>query len=179
MKVFAISGKAQHGKDTFGKMLCEKLREKGASVLVVHYGDYLKLVAKEYFEWSGNKDEEGRTLLQIVGTDIIRNTDENFWVNIVEELLTVLEGQFSFAIIPDTRYPNEIEFLKMFKHDVTSIRINRTNYISPLTEEQQNHISETALDNFEFDWVFNCESGVENIQKVVDSFFEDFDGQDY
>ena len=45
---------------------------------------------------------------------------------------------------------NEIEFSDKWK--VTTIRVNRLNFESPLTEEQQNHCSETELDDFDFDY---------------------------
>ena len=60
MKILAISGKAQHGKDTFAKLLADNLKEKGNNVLVTHYADLLKYICENFFEWNGEKDEAGR-----------------------------------------------------------------------------------------------------------------------
>ena len=92
-QIVCISGKAQHGKDTTASILREELIQRGYKVLVIHHADLLKFMARSMFEWDGQKDENGRHLLQYIGTDIV---------------LT-----------------------------------------SPLTKEQQEHISETALDDTE------------------------------
>ena len=72
LKIYAISGKAQHGKDTFAELLYQELTDKGYKVLVTHYGDLVKYICKTIFNWDGQKDEKGRHLLQYVGTDIFR-----------------------------------------------------------------------------------------------------------
>ena len=46
LKIYAISGKAQHGKDTFAEFLYQELTEKGYKVLVTHYGDLVKYICK-------------------------------------------------------------------------------------------------------------------------------------
>ena len=63
-RVITISGKARSGKDTTALLLKEALEKKGYRVLITHYADLLKFVCKEYFGWNGEKDEEGRTLIQ-------------------------------------------------------------------------------------------------------------------
>ena len=72
MKIITISGKAQHGKDTTAEMLKKKLEELQYKVLIIHYADYVKYVCRQYFNWDGNKDEKGRTILQQVGTNLAR-----------------------------------------------------------------------------------------------------------
>ena len=64
VKVITISGYAQAGKDLSAQLIKEKMALRGKKVLILHYGDYLKFIAKEYFGWDGKKDEKGRTLLQ-------------------------------------------------------------------------------------------------------------------
>ncbi len=41
----------------------------GYKVLIAHYADLVKYVAKTFFEWNGEKDEYGRSLLQHIGTE--------------------------------------------------------------------------------------------------------------
>ena len=52
VKIFAVSGKAQHGKDTFANVLYEELANKGHRVLLTHYADLLKYICKTFFNWS-------------------------------------------------------------------------------------------------------------------------------
>ena len=147
MKVVCVSGKAQHGKDTTAGYLKEFLEAHGKKVLIAHYGDLVKYICKTFFDWDGQKDEKGRTLLQYVGTDKIRAKKPDYWVGFVESILWLFNGEWDYVLIPDCRFPNEIEYMQR-NFDVTHIRVVRENFESPLNEEQQNHISETALDNY-------------------------------
>lgn len=65
MKIICISGHAQHGKDTFAKMLEEELELRNQKVLVTHYADLVKYICKQFFGWDGQKDEAGRHLLPV------------------------------------------------------------------------------------------------------------------
>ena len=71
MKVICISGKAQHGKDTSALMVKEMLEDDGYKVLIAHYGDLVKYICRTFFQWNGEKDEAGRSLLQRIGTDAV------------------------------------------------------------------------------------------------------------
>ena len=169
MKVICISGKARHGKDTVSIYLKEALEEKGNKVLICHYGDLVKYVCRTFFDWDGQKDEKGRTLLQLVGTDRIRNRRPDYWVEFIEEMLMFFYGQWDYVLIPDCRFPNEIQYLKDKGHDVLHIRVERNdpNWTSPLTEEQQKHPSETALDNYKYDRLIYNNWDLETLRKHV------------
>ena len=153
MKVICISGKARHGKDTAAARIEDELRYKGYKVLVAHYADLLKYICRTFFGWNGKKDEEGRRILQYVGTDVIRKQIPNYWVDFIISILTLFKNEWDYVLIPDCRFPNEIERLKQSGIETYTLRIERENFKSDLTEEQLNHISETALDNFKFDCV--------------------------
>jgi hypothetical protein len=157
MKIILISGKAQNGKDTTAKMLKDKLEQQDKRVLVAHYGDLVKYVCKTFFDWNGEKDNAGRTLLQYVGTDIIRKKYPHFWVDFIKSILIVFDGYWDYVLIPDTRFPNEINGIKAeFGTNAISLRISRNNFESPLTEAQQQHISETALDDYKFNYYLSA-----------------------
>lgn len=147
MKVICISGKAQHGKDTTAGFMKEFLEAKGKKVLIAHYGDLVKYVCKTFFDWDGQKDEKGRTLLQYVGTDKIRERRPDYWVKFIYDMLKFFDGEWDYVLIPDCRFPNEVEDMQRC-FDVTHVRVVREDFESPLTEEQQSHPSETALDDY-------------------------------
>lgn len=151
MNVITISGKAESGKDTTARILKEQLEDMGYSVLITHYADLLKYICKQFFDWDGKKNEEGRTLLQKVGTETIRTKEPDYWVNFIKSILHLFKDEWDFVLIPDTRFPNEIDSMKK-EFDVISLYINRPNYENHLTDEQRKHISETALDEYEFDF---------------------------
>lgn len=149
MKVIVISGKAQHGKDTTAGYMKEFLEARGKKVLIAHYGDLVKYVCKTFFNWDGQKDEKGRTLLQQVGTERIRNKGyADYWVSFIGDILSFFPYEWDYVLIPDCRFPNEIEYLQKRGFDVIHVRVVREDFESPLTEEQQKHPSETALDDY-------------------------------
>ena len=176
MMVLCISGKAQHGKDTSANMLREMLEEDGFRVLVVHYADLLKYVCRSFFGWNGQKDEEGRSLLQYVGTDVIRKQDESFWVRFVGQILSFFPDRWDFVLIPDCRFPNEIRLLEQFGFDVLHIRVVRQNFESPLTEEQQRHPSETALDHIEPDILVENKGTLNDLRRFLSDLVVDLTG---
>lgn len=176
MNVITISGKAECGKDTTAKELKTQLENMGYSVLICHYADLLKYICKTFFDWDGNKDEEGRTLLQMVGTETIRTKEPNYWVDFIKQILRFFKDEWDFVLIPDTRFPNEINLMKEEFHTV-SIKVVRPNYENHLTEEQRQHASEVALDDFSFDYVItnpgNREGLCEEVRHCVDVMFTD------
>lgn len=151
-KVIAISGHAGHGKDTVATMIQERLQMDGHKVVITHYADLLKYICTNFFGWNGKKDEKGRSMLQYVGTDIVRSKEPNFWVDFVVDILTYFDGVWEYAIIPDTRFPNEFNRLKERGLDAVHLMVVRPDFISMLTPEQQAHPSETALDNTKPDY---------------------------
>lgn len=172
MKIINISGKAQHGKDTTALILKEKLESKNKKVIITHYADLLKYEAKQFFNWDGNKDEKGRQILQYMGTNVIRKINPNYWVNFIKEFMSMFENEWDYVIIPDCRFPNEIEAWGIDNWFNIAVRIIRDNFISNLTPEQLNHPSETALDDYEFDYyIFNSDD-INYLNKEVDYLVE-------
>ena len=161
-KVFLISGKAGHGKDTFARVLSEEIKKREKTFLILHFADLVKYYARQYLEWDGEKNEYGRALLQCIGNDTFRDYDSNYWARITAECAAVFGKYFNYdyILIPDTRYPNEIEEVKKYNSNSCVIKVVRRDeygniYNNPnLTEEQKNNPSETSLDNYsEFDYI--------------------------
>ena len=175
MKIILISGKAQHGKDTFAKMLKEQFEQKNNQVKIIHFGDVLKFICEKYYNWNGKKDVVGRTLLQYVGTEIVREKDEHFWTDFVGRLARTFECDY--VIIPDWRFIEEhTQMLEYFDDkDIITLRIERyenfsegIKYINPImTEEQLLHRSEIELDNYYVDYIIVNET-LENLTETAD-----------
>lgn len=161
VKVIAVSGHAQNGKDTAAKMIKLKLQSDGYKVLIIHYADLLKYICKSFFDWDGSKDEYGRTLLQRVGTDIVRKQNPDYWVDFVADMLNFFDGEWDYVIIPDTRFSNEIQHLRERNIYTIHLRITRPEFASPLTAEQQLHPSETSLDDISPDYLIENDSGLD------------------
>ena len=162
MKVIAISGKAESGKDTIAKWLKQQLEEQNYKVMIIHFADVLKFVCRQYFDWNGEKDEYGRTLLQQVGTEMREKNNPNMWVDITRELIKGIGKEFDYVLVPDTRFRAEMDMLKN-EFNAFALRVVRYDFdvnqnilmphVNKLTSEQKNHKSECELDTYRFDYL--------------------------
>ena len=167
-KIITISGSAQHGKDTCATYMREYLMSKNKNVMIIHFADVLKFVAKQWYGWDGVKDEHGRTILQYLGTDVFRKNRPDCWATIVKELILGMGDTVDFVIEPDCRFPNEIIAMREIDPTkVCSIKVVRPNFDNGLTEEQKGHISETALNNWKFDYIIDNSGDVESLRNKV------------
>lgn len=153
--VIPIAGEARHGKDTLASFLKAELEERGKRVFILRYADYLKFIAKEYFGWNGNKDEAGRSLLQTLGTDVIRSRNEFFWIDAVLNVIGIFHIDYDYFLIPDARFPNEITELHDISWETISVKVVREHFENDLNQIQRQHSSETSLEDFEFDFVIS------------------------
>lgn len=175
MRILTLSAHAQNGKDTIAEILKRKLELKNNKVLIFHYASYLKYLCREYFSWDGNKDEKGRTILQYVGTEIVRTRQPDFWVETAIRFFDLFGEDYDYIIIGDCRFLNEIEYLKNKYSWVRCLHIERKNFENTLTEEQRNHPSETSLDNYNFDYYLYPEEGIEELNNLIDDFIVEAD----
>lgn len=171
MKIITISAKARHGKDFCANIIKEQLEKEGHKVLIVHYADLLKYIMKTFFNWDGKKDDYGRTLLQHVGTEVIRRQNPNYWVDFIIGILKMFPEEWNYVIIPDTRFPNENDELKNHGFNVVALRVVRPHFDNGLTESQKQHESEIALDNYNFDYKI-INNGDEAIFQEIVKFVE-------
>ena len=176
-----ISGKSGSGKDQLAQFMKEELAKHKQKTLIIHYADAVKWVCRDYLCWDGKKDEIGRSLLQMVGTDIVRACHPNFWTAIVVGLIQAFESrnEFDVAIIPDARFPNEVDISLEELKNCVSVRIERKNedgtpWINPsLTENQRNHPSETSLDVYAFDYIVHNDEGLDLLRESAHTLLKD------
>ena len=173
IKIIVVSGKAQHGKDTTANLLYEELTNRGKRVLITHYGDLVKYICRSFFGWDGEKDITGRTLLQYVGTDVVRKERPDYWVEFILDIINLFGDNWDYVIIPDTRFPNEINVLKSQYDNVTHIRVHRPGFDSGLTEEQLNHPSEIALDNTTPDIDIYNLGTIDGLREIVNFYIQE------
>ena len=171
MRVILISGSARFGKDSTAFMMKELLEKQKKKVLIIHYADNLKLFAKNYFGWSGQKDQKGRELLQWLGTDVVRKNYEDTWVDMIVALLKGIKTLYDYVIIPDVRFPNEI-YKMCDNFNCITVRVIRPNFDNGLTEEQRKHPSETALDNYPMEYELINDGDLEKLLDTTRTFIK-------
>ncbi len=176
MRVITISGKAQHGKDTTAMFLKQALETDGYKVLIAHYADLLKYMCRQFFGLDGQKDNKGRHILQYVGTDVIRKKRPDFWVDFLISVMDLFPDEWDYVLIPDCRFPNEIQCLKAAGLDTTHLCVRRKNFVSPLSAEQQAHPSEVALDDVAPDYYIDNSGSLKGLQEKILQWLVGFNG---
>ncbi len=169
MKIYIIAGKAKCGKSTFGTYLREELKEFGYKPCVMQITDPLYNYASKYFDWDPNSDEKPREFLQKMGTDIIKEklNKKTFLLDRLAEDIDILKEFFDVFIITDARFPEEIEYFKKKFNVVKTIKLIRNNYDDMLNDEERNHITEKAIDDFEdFDYILENE-GLDSLKNTA------------
>lgn len=155
--ILMLSGHAGCGKDTAYKLIGKNF----AWTRRFSFADRLKKIARA-LTWDGNKDTKGRKFLQDLG-QVARAYNKNVWADIVANDIDACGH--SIVVITDFRFPNEAEVIKKHSSDVYTIRITGRNKD---LGENENDISEHALDDYKFDYyIDNSGTMVEFENKLV------------
>lgn len=158
-----LSGKAESGKDTFLQITSQRFYD--LAVDRIAFADKLKEFAA-MMGWDGKKDERGGEFLQQLGS-AVRQYNEDFWVLATIPKLQAYSQVCDIICFTDCRYPNEIERIKSLDWivgKVVTVRVDRPGHIS----NRPDHISETALDDYDFDYRIVNDGTLEDYrQKVV------------
>lgn len=178
-KIFLISGKAGSGKGAVGEVLERELMKDGYPVLTISFGDAVKDALARYYDWDGIKDKHGREMLQKLGTEQMRAMFPDFWAEHVAKFIAATHKDWAYVIIPDWRFVNEFDVINDYNSDVTTIRVERYDengnvYVNPeMTDEQREHVSETELDKFPFDYIIENRGNLEELEDNVLAVLED------
>lgn len=155
-KIYLFCGKARHGKDTSAGYLKEIYEKNNKRVIYSRAGKYIKYYAMEMSSWDGSEDSKPRELLQKLGTDIIRNKLAKSEMLIQRQLddIEIYSYFYDVIIVPDIRLPREVESIKEKFNNVVVIKIERINFDSELSIDEQKHSTETAMDNYnDYDYI--------------------------
>lgn len=134
----AFAGRARSGKSTAGDLY----RSHGA--LEIRFSDELYRIHDMVIAEMRLQPGKYRGLLQYLGTDLGRNIDPDIWVHKFESKLRSLSPHLDL-VCTDLRFPNEAECLKANGFKI--IKIVRDS--RPEMGGNENHISETALDDYD------------------------------
>ena len=168
-KIFIVSGKANAGKDTTCDLINNYIKLKGLKSVNLQFSSYIKMYAKTISGWNGDEDTKPRTLLQELGTDIIRkNIDNLFFIKRIIGDIKVYSYYCDVITISATRMPEEIESIYNNFKNVIRINIKRPNFESKLNSKEKMHITETALDGYgSYDYILENDGTIEDLNKKV------------
>lgn len=173
-QIYIISGKARSGKDAVAKVIKTVCEENNLKYINLQYSSYIKEYAKRISDWDGSDETKPRTLLQQLGTEVIRQQiDEMFFVKRIISDIKVYSNFFDVITISDARYKEEIELPKEEFESVISISVIRPSGESSLTDEQQQHLSEKALDGYDkHDYVISNDKELSDLENKTREILE-------
>lgn len=192
-KIIGFSGKIGSGKNFLAeKVVFDKLHSMGKNVVVMAFGDYLKMMCYikdniSYEKLFHNKDTTTRKILQNRGITE-RDIDNNIFIKMIEcQIRLSFDRNIDVIIVSDMRFRIEFEFLR--EKGATLIRVNSPRRTRDKIqkecvgnekeiEEISNHSSEVDLDNYkDFDYYLNNDYDhekiiVDEITQIVDEIMK-------
>ena len=173
--IFIVSGKANSGKDTTCDLINNYIKIKNMKPINLQFSSYIKMYAKKISNWDGSEDTKPRTLLQTLGTDIIRDKiDNNFLIDRIIGDIKVYSYYFDVITISDARLPEEIDSVYNAFKNVYRIRLERPGFINNLDKKENNHRTEIALDNYSnYDYVVVNDSTIEELNIKIKNIIDE------
>lgn len=167
--IYVVYGKARSGKNTVSKIIREYYENNNFKTLNIGYSDKLKKYIMNITAWDGNETTKPRTMLQNIGTDLIRNKiDKMFFVNNLMDDIKVYSYFFDVLTISDARFINEIETPKKIFDNVIIIKVVNPRDNEELTIKEKQHISEIELDSYsDYDYEIINDSDIDKLKEKI------------
>ncbi len=146
--IFIISGKAKAGKDTTANYIKMYANSKNFKTINLQFSSYIKMYAKNISNWDGSENNKPRVLLQDLGENIRKNINEYFFIKRIYEDILVYSNYYDIITISDARLPEELDIIKEYFPKAIKLHIIRPNFNPYKSEEEKNHPTELALDNY-------------------------------
>ena len=159
-------GQVKTNREAYG------LPDDGLIPKLISLAHQLKIKEENFYE---NKTDISRNLLQTYGTNIFRNrVDDDFWIKRTKK--RIIEHDADIILITDVRFPNEIDFIaNSDEYETYSIRINRQ---LDRSGDEHEHISETALDDYEeFVYSIDNNAGLKELEDNANALVESIEGE--
>jgi hypothetical protein len=148
--------------------------QNGLKTARIAFADAVKEVAY-MLGWDGKKDDRGRKLLQMIGTDVGRTYNPNIWVEKgIEKLRKAQESGADIVCITDCRFPNEIDDIKRLEWivgQVISVRIEREHAGAGVNS---GHASECGLDNYSFDRIIWNDGHIDDYKNIIEGIIKTY-----
>ncbi len=168
-KIFIVSGKANSGKDTTCELINNYIKLKELTSVNLQFSSYIKMYAKVISGWNGEEDTKPRSLLQEIGTSIIRDKiDNEFFIKRIIGDIKVYSYYCDTITISDARLPEEIDSIYENFDNVIRINIVRPNFDNNLNSKEKKHRTEIGLDGYNnYDYVITNDGSLEDLNKKI------------
>ena len=191
-----INGKKRSGKNFVGNLLNKYLSEQGYKVKEVSFAEALKEdVAKilgitldqleqmkedDVYLESDKDCNTVSTIRQILQNYGMMRREENNDIWVEKALPKIFDNDSEVIIITDFRFENEYTYLyNIYSRDIhfspNPCKINTIKIENYNLEDNDQHISENDLNDFDFDMIINNDIIFENEYKALEYFLEKFE----
>ena len=176
MNIILVSGKSNSGKGTVAKKIKELLDSQERYTILCSLSTYIRDVAKEDYFWNGIDTLESRKFMAEsyrVGTEFYPyHMARRVW----ERDILPYSNTYKIAIIESFREKVNYDYFDLLLkqniiNKIITIRVERPNFNAIQNEEMENHVSESDLDDFEFDYVIENSGTVEELDEKLKELF--------
>jgi len=159
-QIVIINGQGGVGKDT----VCNILK-KYYQVRIVSAIDKIKEIAS-YGGWDGQKDLKGRKLLSDIKMAFCKYNDLPY-KEMVQEIDSFFANENEQILFIHVREPQEIHKLVAKYPMIKTLLIKRGT-----TSGEFGNVSDDNVQNYDYDFVFDNNKGLDELEKDFVSFFE-------
>ncbi len=192
-RIFVFSGKQGSGKTTYSRKLQKYIGLHTCKIfkfaeVIYKLHDACLPILKDYGIITQDVEKEGQ-LLQVLGTEYGRvYKGPRVWVDATKRIVDkyLLENSTHYAIIDDCRFENEFDAFHPVAH---MIRLTAPRDVRKARcgawRDSEDHISETALDDYEAAGNFDCIIDTDGTHRVDEQLeramieFGYFDNNEY
>ena len=176
MNIILVSGKSNSGKGTVARKIKKLLNNQERYTILCSLSTYIRDVAKEDYFWNGVDTLESRKFMAEVyrvGTEFYPyHMARRVWERDIQPYSTT----YKIAIVESFREKVNYDYFKILLDErlinkITTIRVERPNFNAINNVELENHVSESDLDDFEFDYVIENSGTVEELDEKLKELF--------
>ena len=172
IRIIAFAGKATGGKSTAAKYIKSLARKDKLPCTIIPFAKPLKQLAKK-IGWNGVKDDKGRRILQLLGTEIGRQLiDQDIWVKHWWDAVLKFAKKHNdncLIIVDDCRFDNEGLKVLDNKGKVVCL-LGRASLIG----EAETHASEMGLDAELISSYMDNSGSIEDLHAKLDELYKTY-----
>ena len=173
MHVIMISGKSNTGKGTVAEIIESNLIKQNKHVIRCSLSTYIRNVAKEDYYWDGIDTLESRKFMAEsyrIGTEFYSyHMARRVW----ERDIRPYSNKDTIAIVESFREKVNYDYFCILLDEgiidkITTIRVIRPDFNAIQDKDMENHVSESDVDNFKFDYIIENSGTIEELYVKLD-----------
>ena len=173
MLIILVSGKSNSGKGEVSKKLEQLLKSKNKHVIRCSLSTYIRELTKNDFYWNGIDTLESSIFMgevYRVGTDFYsHHMARRVW----ERDIRPYSNKDTIAIVESFREKVNYDYFCILLDEgiidkITTIRVIRPDFNAIQDKDMENHVSESDVDNFKFDYIIENSGTIEELYVKLD-----------